>query len=222
VRATIDVTGRGTTPHRVASTMDGSILVVSGPATLGRTTTQEQSAVAQIAGALDPFRGVDAATELRCAVFRLPVNNGVARVDRSIAVETGKVAGSASGTLDFRDETLDLSVQLQTREGIQVDLAQFAHLVRIRGRFDKPSVAIDAEKSAQMIAKLGALGAKGGGLEALGRALIAPATETSAPCALALSGKAPREAAPAQRAQAVPDIGLPQDLGKALGKLLGR
>jgi uncharacterized protein involved in outer membrane biogenesis len=222
VRATIDVTGRGTTPHRVASTMDGSILVVSGPATLGRTTTQEQSAVAQIAGALDPFRGVDAATELRCAVFRLPVNNGVARVDRSIAVETGKVAGSASGTLDFRDETLDLSVQLQTREGIQVDLAQFAHLVRIRGRFDKPSVAIDAEKSAQMIAKLGALGAKGGGLEALGRALIAPATETSAPCALALSGKAPREAVPAQRAQAVPDIGLPQDLGKALGKLLGR
>jgi hypothetical protein len=127
-----------------------------------------------------------------------------------------------SGTLDFRDETLDLSVQLQTREGIQVDLAQFAHLVRIRGRFDKPSVAIDAEKSAQMIAKLGALGAKGGGLEALGRALIAPATETSAPCALALSGKAPREAAPAQRAQAVPDIGLPHDVGKALGKLLGR
>ena len=222
VRTTIDVTGRGTTPHRVASTMDGSILVVSGPATLGRATSQEQSAVSQIAGALDPFRGVDAATELRCAVFRLPVSNGVAHVDRSIAIETGKVAGSASGTLDFRDETLDLSVQPQIREGVKVDLSQFANLVRIRGRFDKPSVAIDAAQSAQMIAKLGVLGAKGGGLEALGRALIAPSGESAAPCAVALSGKAPREAASAQRAPTGADLGLPKDVGKALGKLLGR
>ncbi len=222
VRATIDVTGRGTTPHRVASTMDGTILVVSGPATLGRTTTQEQSAVSQIAGALDPFRGVDAATELRCAVFRLPLSNGVAHVDRSIAIETGKVAGSATGTLDFRDETLDLSVQPQLRQGINVDISQFANLVRIRGRFDKPAVAIDAAQSAQMIAKLGALGAKGGGLEALGRALIATPSDAAAPCAVAMSGKAPREAAPAQRGQPVPGIDLPNDVGKALGKLLGR
>jgi len=225
VRATLDINGRGTTPHRVASTMSGTILVVSGPATLGRATAQEQSAVSQIAGALDPFRTVDSVTELRCAVFRLPVANGVAHVDRSIAVETGKIAGSASGTLDFRNETMDLSVQPQIREGVKIDVSQFAGLVRIQGRFDKPSVAIDAAQSAQMLAKLGALGAKGGSLEALGRALIAPSGgETSAPCAVALSGKAPpREPAPAQNARpSVPDVGLPKDLGKALGKLLGR
>jgi len=225
VRASIDINGRGTTPHRVASTMSGTILVVSGPATLGRATAQEQSAVSQIAGALDPFRTVDSVTELRCAVFRLPVANGVAHVDRSIAVETGKIAGSASGTLDFRNETMDLSVQPQIREGVKIDVSQFASLVRIQGRFDKPSVAIDAAQSAQMLAKLGALGAKGGSLEALGRALIAPTGgETSAPCAVALSGKAPpREAAPARSASpSVPDVGLPKDVGKALGKLLGR
>ncbi len=107
-------------------------------------------------------------------MFRLPLANGIARVDRSIAVETGKIAASASGTLDFRDETLDLSVQPQIRQGVKIDVSQFASLVRIRGRFDKPAVAIDAAQSAQMIAKLGVLGRKGGGLEALGRALIAP------------------------------------------------
>ena len=74
-----------------------------------------------------------------------------------------------------------------------------------------------------MIAKLGVLGAKGGGLEALGRALIAPAGDTSSPCAVASSGKAPREAAPAPSARpSTPDLGLPKDVGKALGKLLGR
>ena len=116
--------------------------------------------MSQLAGALDPLQSVDAATELRCAVFRLPLSDGIARVDRSIAAETGKIAASASGTLNFRDETLDLSVQPQIRQGVKIDVSQFASLVRIRGRFDKPAVAIDAAQSAQMIAKLGVLGAK--------------------------------------------------------------
>jgi len=227
VRATIDVSGRGATPHRVASTMSGTILVVSGPAALGRATTQGESAASQIAGALDPFRTVDAVTELRCAVFRLPLADGVAHVDRSIAVETGKIEGSASGTLDFRNETLDLSVQPRIREGIKFDVTQFASLVRIRGRFDKPAVEIDAEQSAQLIAKLGALGAKGGGLAALGRALVAPAGDaTSSPCAFAQSGKGTRApAAPKATSPGVAgarDLGLPKDVGNAIGKLLGR
>jgi uncharacterized protein involved in outer membrane biogenesis len=225
VRANVDINGRGTTPHRVASTMSGTILVVSGPATLGRATTQGESAASQIAGALDPFRTVDSSTELKCAVFRLPLANGIAHVDRSIAIETAKIAGSASGTLDFRNETLDLSVAPQIREGVKVDIAQLASLVRIQGRFDKPSVAIDAAQSAQMIAKLGALGAKGGGIEAIGRALLAPATsDAGSPCAVAQSGKVAREAPPARSSpqSPVPDLGLPKDVGKALGKLLGR
>ena len=223
VRASVDVNGRGTTPHRVASTMSGSILVVSGPATLGRSTVQEESALSQIAGAMDPFRSVDTATELRCAVFRLPLANGVAHVDRSIAIETGKIAASASGTLDFRDETLDLSVKPQIREGIKIDVSQFASLVRIRGRFDKPGVAIDAAESAKTLAALGVLGASGGGVAAIGRALIAPSSESAAPCTVALSGKAPaREAAPAARSEPQKDLGLPKDVGKALGNLFRR
>ena len=223
VRASVDVNGRGATPHRVASSMSGSILVVSGPATLGRSAVQEESAVSQIAGAMDPFRAVDSATELRCAVFRLPLANGVAHVDRSIAIETGKIAASASGTLDFRDETLDLSVKPQIREGVKIDVSQFASLVRIRGRFDKPAVAIDAAESAKTLAALGVLGATGGGVSAIGRALIAPTTESAAPCTVALSGKAPpREAAPAARNEPPKDLGLPKDVGKALGKLFGR
>ena len=227
VRVNLDITGRGTTPHRVASTMSGSILVVSGPATLGRATTQGESAASQIAGALDPFRTVDSSTALKCAVFRLPLANGIAHIDRSIAIETGKIAGSASGTLDFRNETLDLSVQPQIREGVKVDVSQLASLVRVQGRFDKPTVAIDAVQSAQMIAKLGALGAKGGGIEALGRALIAPAaSDDASPCAFAQSGRATTREAPSVKhdntQSPLPDLNLPKDVGKALGKLLGR
>lgn len=228
VRVSVDINGHGITPHGVASTMSGTIVVVSGPATLGRATTQGESAVSQVAGALDPFRSVDTATELRCAVFRLPLNNGVAQVDRSIAIETGKIDGSASGTVDFRDETLDLSVQPQVRAGVAFDVSQLAGLVRIRGRFDKPGVAIDAAQSAQLIAKLGVLGAKGGGLAELGRALVSPQGESAgSPCAIAERGSASRANAPATTAQPrSTDTGLqkalPKDIGNALGKLLGR
>jgi len=225
VRASVDIRGQGATPHRVAGTMSGTISVVSGPATLGRSAVQGESALAQLAGALDPLHGVDTATDLRCAVFRLPLSNGVAHVDHSIAIETGKIAASASGTLNFRDETLDLTVQPQIREGVKIDLSQFASLVQIRGRFDKPTVGIDAAQSAKMLAELGMLGAKGGGLAALGRALIAPSTQAAPPCQVAMSGKVVRDASPAasrKSAPAAPNLPLPKDLGKALGDLLRR
>ncbi|HET8876637.1 MAG TPA: AsmA family protein [Casimicrobiaceae bacterium] len=225
VRAGIDIRGQGATPHRIAGTMSGTISVVSGPATLGRSAVQGESALAQIAGALDPLHGVDTATDLRCAVFRLPLSNGVAHVDHSIAIETGKIAASASGTLNFRDETLDLTVQPQIREGVKIDLSQFASLVRIRGRFDKPAVAIDAAQSAKTIAEMAALGATGGGLAVIGKALISSTSGTSAPCEVAMTGKAPRESAPlssSRKAPPRPDLPLPKDLGKALGDLLRR
>jgi len=227
VRANVDIRGQGATPHRVASTMSGTISVVSGPATLGRSAAQGESALAQLAGALDPLSNVDAATELRCAVFRLPLADGIAHIDRSIAIETSKLAASASGTLNFRDETLDLSVHPQVREGVKVDLAQLASLVRIRGRFDKPTVGIDAGQSAKTLAELGALGATGGGIAAIGRALLAPTSESASPCAVAASGKTSASATPSssssrKAAPRAPDLGLPNDVGKALGKLLGR
>jgi AsmA family protein len=222
VHANVDIRGRGATPHRVASTMSGTILVVSGPASLGRSAVQGESALAQLAGALDPMQTVDPTTDLRCAVFRLPLADGIAHVDRSIAIETGKVAGSASGTLNFRDETLDLSVQPQLRAGVKIDVSQFASLVRIRGRFDKPSVGIDAAQSGEMLAKIGALAATGGTAAVIGGALLGTTGSSSAPCTVAMTGKVPREAAPARKGQQATNPAIPGDVGKALGRLFGR
>jgi uncharacterized protein involved in outer membrane biogenesis len=228
VRATLEIDGRGASPHAIASTMSGSILAVSGPASLGRGGTAGADALAQLLAALDPLSGVDTATELRCAVFRLPLSNGVAHIDRSIAVETAKVSASASGTLNFKDETLDLAVHPQFHQGIKIDVSQFASLVRLRGPFDKPSVGIDAANTAKTIAEMAALGASGAGIAAIGRALIAPAAEHDDACAVALGTRAAQREAESAGAQRSPARGkattpdLPNDLGKALGKLLGR
>jgi hypothetical protein len=229
VRANVDIDGRGASPHAVASTMSGSILAVSGPASLGRASGHRDDALAQLAGALDPLQGVDSATQMQCAVFRLPLANGVAHVDRSIAVETAKVSASASGTVNFRDETLDLSVHPQLHAGIKLDVSQFASLVRIRGPFEKPAVGIDAANTAKTLAEIGVLGASGAGLAAIGRALIAPTAEREDVCAIALGERAAKrepsratEGNARSRAQPSTTPALPGDVGKALGKLFGR
>ncbi|MDE2359425.1 MAG: hypothetical protein KGL70_08570, partial [Betaproteobacteria bacterium] len=99
-----------------------------------------------------------------------------------------------------------------------------AGLVRVRGPFAHPGVAMDAAQSAQAIASLGILAGKGGGLAALGRALVATSGGKVEPCAVAMSGAAARTAATGSRAPAAPagNVGLPGDLGKAIGKLFGR
>lgn len=230
VRASIDIDGRGASPHAIASTMSGSILAVSGPASLGRGGAGRADALAQVLAALDPLGNVDNASELRCAVLRLPLRNGIAQVDRSIAAETAKLSAAASGTINFRDETLDLAVHPQLHQGIKIDVSQIASLVRIRGPFDKPTVGIDAANAAKTIAEMAALGASGAGIAALGRALIAPNAEQSEDaCAVALGERtAKREAAPSRATPAPPKRapvtppGLPDEVGKALGKLLGR
>ena len=68
----------------------------------------------------------------RSGLAELPIERGVARVDHSIALETRKIGATATGTLDFRTETIDLAIKPRIKEGIPLDIAQIADLVRVR------------------------------------------------------------------------------------------
>ena len=126
----------------------------------------------RLADAVNPFRKVNPSTELQCAVIRLPLAGGVAHVDRSIAIETREIDASMSGTLDFRNETLDLSIRPRVRQGIPIEIPQIAELVRFRGPFTAPTVNVDAVASATAIARIGAaIGT--GGLSVLGESILA-------------------------------------------------
>ena len=170
--------------------------------------------------AVNPFRTRDPSTELMCAVVRLPLSNGIAKVDRSIAMETSKLGVTASGTLDFRNETLDFTFQPKVRKGISIDFAGFADLVRVTGPFASPHLAVDVAGSAKVIASVGAaIGT--GGLSAVGQTLFTWAEGSGpGPCQIALGAAAPAQAsAPAKGAEPIPGAA---GLGKALGKLFGR
>jgi uncharacterized protein involved in outer membrane biogenesis len=216
-----DISARGDSLHGFASTASGNVLMVMGPATLGHPAGGGDETFNRLAEAVNPFRQVDPTTEISCAVARLPLQGGVARIDRSIAVETNKIGANASGSLDFRNETLDLSIKPQIRKGISLNISQIASLVHFRGPFTAPTVGVDAMASAAAAATIGAA-LSTGGASLLGQMLITNvAADGAAPCQVALGragANAPATSGNAAPAQASPS----NELNKALGKLLGR
>ncbi|HEX7327952.1 MAG TPA: AsmA family protein [Casimicrobiaceae bacterium] len=224
MRVTAELSSSGAGPAEWEKHMSGNVLAIAGPTTLAGSAGGSGSALARVAAFLDPTLASRGTTELRCAVVRLPIANGVAEIDRSIGAETSQLGVLASGRIDFRNRTLDLSVQPRLQQGISIDVSKIARLVRVRGPFAHPTVGVDAAATAETIAGIGALAATGGGLAVLGGALIAPGgAGGEAPCTAAMSG-AKRAAAPASAQRQPKEAGnaVANDIGKALGRLLGR
>jgi uncharacterized protein involved in outer membrane biogenesis len=217
----LDLAMRGNSPHEWASTATGNVRAVSGKATLVNSKVDPAVLLDRLNEAINPFRTRDPSTELVCAVVRFPVTNGVARVDRGIAVETDKLGVSASGTLDFRNETLDFQFNPKVRKGIAIDLGSIADLVRVTGPFASPHIAIDPAGSAKVIASVGAA-ISSGGLSAVAQGLLSWADGSGpSPCKVALEG-APAGAEAPKGGAAPPQAAIVNEVGKALGKLFGR
>ena len=217
-----DVNARGASPRQWASSANGSVLATVGRASLVNTKSASDAKFDQLAEAVNPFRNVDSTTELNCAVARLPLRGGVANIDRSIALETNKLVASASGTIDLRSETLDLSIRPQLRHGIPINITQIAEVVRFRGPLTSPTVGVDAMAAAATVAKIGAAVSTGGvGLAALGGSFLQqPAGDPGSPCQTAMGGRGSGNATAAanQNQPASPAA----DINKAIGKLFGR
>jgi len=77
-------------------------------------------------------------------VVRVPVRDGIVDVDRTLAMETTRAAMSVSGTVNLRDEGLDLGVNLVGRRGLTLGIGTFSGLVRVRGTIGEPKIVADA------------------------------------------------------------------------------
>lgn len=219
----IDLDMRGTSPHAWASTASGNVRVVVGPATLVNTKLDLSSAFDKVIQAVNPFRERDPSTDLVCAVVRLPLANGIARVDRSIAMETQKVGVSATGSLDFRNETLEFNFHPKVRKGLSIPGLNFADLVGLRGPFSSPQVTVNAVGSAKAIASIGAAVGTAG-LSTLGQALLGQVESGGTGlCAIALGAKdGPAETQRPHQGNVAAPESVEKKIGGAIGKLFGR
>ncbi|MEO5701652.1 MAG: AsmA family protein [Casimicrobiaceae bacterium] len=213
----VNLTAHGDSLHAWAASARGEADLVVGAATLTHAKGQAASALGRLTAAVNPFVGSDPVTQLKCVVVRLPLANGQARFDRTVALETDKLGVSATGVLDLRNETMDVSIDPIVRDGIPINVAQVAQLVRVKGPWREPRVEVDKAKSLATVARLGAIVATGG-LAALGGLLVLDAVTAEGPCAVAndtsKARSTPAKSEPTSRPAANPAEQLLQGLGK--------
>ncbi len=189
VEVTAALSGPGSSARRFAAGANGEVrIVATGPVRLtGTALDLGGDLMTKIADTVNPYRRAERATELRCAVAVLPIRDGIATVQRTIAVETNRVHAVAAGTINFRSEALDLAIRPTVVEGIGVGAANLAEVVRITGTLAEPGIGIDTAASARAALSVGGAVATGG-LSLLGEMLFNRVTADRAPCQTALAG----------------------------------
>jgi uncharacterized protein involved in outer membrane biogenesis len=204
----IQLTGPAESLHRFVGWGNGEVRVSIGPARVsGGALDAAGGALASILDKVNPLRRTDPYTDLKCAVIRLPVRNGVATVDRTIAYESANVSVVGAGEINLRTERLDLAIRPTGSKGLGIAATSLAELVRVTGTLSEPSIGIDTLGSARAALSVGGA-VMTGGLSLLGEALYSRATADSHPCQTALG-------APSKPAAASDD----QGIGGALRRL---
>jgi hypothetical protein len=119
-------------------------------------------------------------------VVRLPFVNGVAVVDRSIAIETEQLAISSSGKIDLAGQRLELAFRPQVKKGLGLNQSALASLVMLKGPLENPDIVIDPKGTVYEVANIGVAVATGGA-SLLASRLIGEWSGTNS-CRTAISG----------------------------------
>ncbi|MEX2648283.1 MAG: AsmA family protein [Alphaproteobacteria bacterium] len=145
---TLDLEGAGASPHAIASTLDGTTEVIAEKGVLtNKLLAVVASGLGEILGPL--FGGKDD-TALNCVLSRFTIENGVA-TSQALLVDTSTFSLAGSGTIDLRDESLDMHMDTSSRQAALVSLAV---PFNVTGTLKNPQVTPDPLGAAAAAAKL--------------------------------------------------------------------
>lgn len=171
--------GRGGSPRAIASSLSGDLEVVGGEGRIADSTLEVAGGGLQ--DLVQPWteRGED--MRLNCALARFDLADGIA-TSRVMLLDTDAVTLGGEGTVDLRDESLDLRVVPTAK---QASLMSLAVPMRVTGRLSDPQVSPDALGAA----KAGAIafGTLVNPLATIGALILESQTAEQNPCVAALT-----------------------------------
>lgn len=146
--ATVRLAGAGASLRAWASSLDGRIDLAGGE---GRVRSDLlQATGAGLINMVSAWREADNDLRLNCVVMRLPVKGGVLGTE-AVLIDTAAVTVGIAGTVDLRDETLDLKVTPQAKHA---SLMSLAVPLRVGGTLAEPGVGPDPIGTAMGAAKI--------------------------------------------------------------------
>jgi uncharacterized protein involved in outer membrane biogenesis len=154
LEARVRLTGAGDSVRSAAGAADG-VVAVAIPQGQMRQLTAELMGI-DVGRSLFLYLSKDQKpTPVRCAVAEFKAHDGVLTAQR-ILIDTGVVLAQGKGTINLRDETLDLSLSGKPK---QIALLRVAAPITLKGRLDDPKPGIDIVKALPQLGVSAALGA---------------------------------------------------------------
>jgi uncharacterized protein involved in outer membrane biogenesis len=157
IEARAQLRGSGSSVHKVASSADGVFTAVVPQGSMKKSLAEW--AGVNVLGALGlSLTGDQSSTNLHCAVMHFEAHNGVLG-SQQIVLDTDPTRIDGHGTVNLKDETMDIALQGKPKH------FQFLHLnapIILSGKLASPSIGVDSKA---LIAQ-GAIGA--------GLALLSP------------------------------------------------
>jgi len=224
----IDLKGRGASVRGLMGSLTGEVVVTLGKGRVHNSAIDLAGAdlASKAFASLNPLAEKEEYTELSCGALRFILKDGMATAEKGIAIQTPKMNVVGSGTINLKTEEIDFAVKPEARQGLGINLASVAGMVRATGTLAEPTVGLDKLGAATGALSVGTAIATGG-LSLLAEGLIGRATADENACQTAL-GKA--VAAKPATATASPPAetkkeggfgGFLKGLGKSLDQTLG-
>jgi len=157
----------GDTYRELASSLDGPVTIRMGKGTWEspRAGEVEEMMVSALAG--------KDSHDLRfeCVSAKLDFHRGRAQGRRVLGAKSEVSQLLTAGSVDFRQEEVDLRGRVQARKGITVGIASVAGGVRISGKLAHPHIGMDPDEKPALLAKAAAAVATAGA-SIVGEALL--------------------------------------------------
>jgi hypothetical protein len=162
----------------LAATATGPITLRMGPGAWHSKRAGETESLMTNAFASEGAEQV----QFECVSAVLPFKSGLAKGRQLVGFKTATSELVTSGSIDLRDESLDLHGRVRAQKGVTLGLANIAGDVKIGGTFTKLGMSIDPESTPGIVARAGAAIATLG-LSVVGTALLdKAAAEGEDPC----------------------------------------
>jgi AsmA family protein len=138
VEARAQLSGVGASVHKVASSANGTITAVAPQGTMKKSLA-EWLGVNVISALGLTLSGDQSQTDLRCAVMSFRANNGVLN-SQQILFDTDPTRLDGHGTVDLKNETLDLSLQGKPKH---FELVRLRAPIKVSGSLSSPQISVD-------------------------------------------------------------------------------
>ena len=184
MKLTAKITANGDSIRDLAATMTGPVTIRMGRGVFASKKAGDAEAMMTAFSKRDSTEQVD----FECASARLPFVSGRAAGESIVGARSAVSRLVTSGSIDMRDQSLDLRGRLKPKPGSGVGFASIAGDVKIGGKMREMKMSLDPAGAPAAVAR-GAAAIATAGLSLVGSALINSSGKDPDPCEVVFASR---------------------------------